>query len=126
MSPANSSATALPLVDVLRQISIELTTIADMVNVIEESVLNGKTSSAATDHCNMRDMQGIDLIGQSLKALAGFSESLSEIMPLEWHVDAGRAAHGLLLTDLARRLSQVQHHPGWVNVAAAGEWEMFD
>ena len=56
----------------------------------------------------MRDMQNIDLLGQSLLALADYSEILSTAVPDDWQADTDFASKSLKLSDLAQRLRLVQ------------------
>ena len=60
------------------------------------------------DDTIMRDMQSIDLLGQSLLALADYSEILSTAVPDDWQADTDFVLKSLKLSKLAQRLRLVR------------------
>lgn len=121
-----SNIDKVPLADVLKQISAELTAIADTVGTVEETISRIANEGGAKDHNMMRDLQNIDIISQSLKAIAGYSDCISQNAPEDWAVDTSEAAKSVLLADLARRLSCAPRPVNWGNSGHSGEWEVFD
>lgn len=126
MPQFNSGVSDVLLSDVLKQIGLELNSIAETVGQIEETVSRMATENANKDQRMMRDLQNIDMIGQSLKAIAGFSASISQSVSIDWAVDTSAAAETVLLADLAKRLSCAQRNVNWGNSNRSGEWEVFD
>lgn len=121
-----SNIDKVPLADVLRQISVELIAIADTVGMVEETVSRIANGNAAKDNHMMRDLQNIDMISQSLKAIAGYSDCISQSASEDWAVDTSVATKAVLLADLARRLSCAPRPVNWGNSGRSGEWEVFD
>jgi hypothetical protein len=121
-----SSIDKVPLADVLKQISAELMAIADTVGAVEETVSRIANGGGAKDYNMMRDLQNIDMISQSLKAIASYSDCISQNAPEDWEIDTSEAAKSVLLTDLARRLSCAPRQVDWGNSSRSGEWEVFD
>lgn len=126
MANSISSIDKVPLADVLKQISAELTAIADTVGTVEETISRIAHGGGGTDHNMMRDLQNIDMISQSLKAIADYSKCISQSAPEDWAVDTSAAAKSVLLADLARRLSCAPRQVDWGNSSRSGEWEVFD
>jgi hypothetical protein len=99
----------VPLVDVLKQISIELVAIANTVNVVEETI-SRIACEGDSNQMMVRDLQSIDVVSQSLRAIASFALNISQPIPKEWQVDVAGATDRILLTDLAKRLTCIHLH----------------
>jgi hypothetical protein len=99
----------VPLVDVLKQISIELVAIANTVNLVEETV-NRIACDGGANQMMVRDLQSIDVVSQSLRAIASFTLNISQPLPRDWQVDVAGATDRILLTELAKRLSCIHLH----------------
>ncbi len=126
MQNSISSIDKVPLADVLKQISVELVAIADSVGMVEETVSRIAHGGGTKDHNMMRDLQNIDMITQSLKAIADYSNCISQSAPEDWAVDTSVATSSVLLADLAKRLSCAPRQVDWGNSSRSGEWEIFD
>ena len=109
MPALNATSHEIPLGDVLKQISIELVAIANTVNLVEETISRIACDGQA-NHMMVKDLQSIDVISQSLRALASFSMNVSQPIPAHWQVDVAQATDRILLTDLAKRLTCIRPH----------------
>jgi hypothetical protein len=95
----------------------ELADLAGRCGRLQATLAPGLAAPAAIE-----DAQGLDLVTQSLEALAAYLETLARGLPAGWTVDAEAAAAGLPLAGLARRLL------GQAPEAAAdnGELDLFE
>jgi hypothetical protein len=115
-----------PLPLVLKQISIELESLADAVHVVEEAVSTMSNATTESSKSAVLSLQKIDLVTQSLRAIASFSFRLSQSVPEGWQVDAPAAAEIITISDLAKRLSCSQRRVSWGVAQVVGDWELFD
>ena len=126
MSVMNSNSDDIPLAEVFKQISVELVAVANTVNVVEETVSRLADDGTDNSRIMMRDLQSIDVISQSLRAIASFSLNLSQSIPGDWQIDVRPATEKVSLSDLVKRLSCVHHHVSWGKTKVVGDWELFD
>ena len=126
ISAADDPRHETPLPFVFEQIGMELTAIADAVHLVEETIGEMVATGPENTKNAILSLQKIDMISQSLRAIANFSMSLSRSIPEEWQVDAPAAAKGVLLSDLARRLGCSLRHVSWGTIKVEGDWELFD
>jgi len=125
MSPSYSMSSA-SLASVLKQLNAELHHLADAVGSVEKTVAGIATRSGGHNGHMMSDLQRIDSIGQTLRALADFSDNLSGLVPGELQVDVDSAVSSLLLSDVANRLRSSTGSIGAGSEWTSGEMEIFD
>ena len=107
--PSHSSPTHfLPLSRIFKQIGAELRIMEESLGAVATMIDRIVADPRLRDDTMMRDMQNIDLLGQSLLALADYSEILSTVVPDDWQADTDSASKSLKLSELAQRLRLVQ------------------
>ena len=114
------------LTSVLKQLNAELRHLADAVSSVEQTVAGISSRSGGYNGHMVSDLQRIDSIGQTLLALADFSDRLSDLVPGELQVDVNTAVSSLLLSDVASRLRSSTGYVDLTAGAASGEMEIFD
>lgn len=102
-------APAVP--QLLQQLARELTALQSMADEIEGSVaqLLGR-QSAGLDHSGLQNLQLLDILNQSLRALSTFCANAASLAAPEWRIDVAAATSGITLAQLAQRLAG--HGPG--------------
>jgi hypothetical protein len=107
----------------LRQLAHELAALQRMADEIEDAV-DGMIAREAgmLDAASMRKLQLLDILKQSLLALAGFAERAAALAPPAWRIDGGAAAAGVTLSGLAQRLAA---GGGDAGSASADDVELF-
>lgn len=97
---------AMALGALLRQMAGELRQLGDMVSLMETSVDEMiERHAGALDASSIRNLQLLDILGQTLSALSVFSDVTATLARDDWMVDAGAATGSLKLASLARRLA---------------------
>lgn len=90
--------------DLLARLASELLSLQAMTAEIEQA-LGDLLPAAHLDAGPLRTLQHLDLLNQSLQALASVCTSSAALASAEWSVDAAKAAGHLPLAALARRLT---------------------
>lgn len=116
----------VPLSSVMAQIGAELRMLVAAFGAVEAAVDAIVAESHRKDARTVRDLQNLDLLAQSLQALATFTEDLSASVPQAWQVDTATAARSLTLAALARRLRLSSIAPAADHKPTTSELEMFD
>jgi hypothetical protein len=105
-----------PLSRTLGACAGELATLADRCEALQAGLAPALQSGAAIE-----EAQTLDLLTQTLAAVADYLNALASGLPAEWIVDARPAAAVVPLTELARRLvGGACHQP-----PESGELDMF-
>ncbi len=112
------------LAPVLLQVSAELQSLASVIFVVEETVNKLAGASVSSDVRFFHELQSIDMIAQSLLALAGFNQILANQMPDSWQVDISGAAGSISLAAMAKRLHGASGHPAHDHHFSAGELDL--
>jgi hypothetical protein len=89
-----------PLSRTLGACASELAALADRCEALQAGLAPALQSGAAIE-----EAQTLDLLTQSVAAVADYLHALSTTLPADWQVDAGPAASIVPLTELARRLA---------------------
>ena len=121
-----SSGEGLQVETVLTQMAEEIRHLARMVGAMEGSVDEIiERFSGALEPRIIRDIQLIDVVGQTLHALASFTANAAKQAEPGWRIDGASAAVGLTLAGLARRLTAGDVETGPPAEAASGDFELF-
>lgn len=88
-----------PLSRTLGACASELAALADRCEALQAGLAPALQSGAAIE-----EAQTLDVLTQSLAAVADYLHAVSAILPADWQVDAAPAAAIVPLTELARRL----------------------
>ena len=99
-------APTLPVPALLRQLAQELEALQHMSAEIEtaiDEVIERQTGTL--DASGMRKLQLLDILNQSLVALAAFAAGAAALASPAWRIDGAAAAADLRLAGLAQRLS---------------------
>jgi hypothetical protein len=105
----------------------EIRHLATLVGAMESSVDEIiERFSGALEPRIIRDIQLIDLVGQTLHALSSFTENAAGQAQSSWRIDGARAASGLTLAGLARRLTAGAVATAAPAEDASGDFEFFD
>ncbi len=106
MQAKTGSATTcdVPMVRVMAQLGAELRVLGQTLGAVEHAVELLVASGSAADPRALHGLQTIDLLGQSLVALAQFAEELAPRIPAHWEIDVDQAVRGVTLAALAERL----------------------
>jgi len=76
-----------------------------MIHELEDVVGHAITTAKSTEELQMSELQQLDHVRQKIEGAAGFLIALTKALPHEWLVNAGQAARGVAMSDLARRLA---------------------
>ncbi|MEJ0096639.1 MAG: hypothetical protein WDN46_25510 [Methylocella sp.] len=98
------AALDVPIADVLGRVGHELAHLARLLEHFESIAAPLALEAARRDVDLMREMQGLDHIGQKLSALADFLAALAPAASKRWMVHPSAAARVVRLADLAARL----------------------
>ena len=97
----------LPLPVLLSQLSHELGALqlmaADMEATVDDMI---ERHAGVLDARSIQNLQLLDILNQTLLALARFAANTAELAAPEWHVDGAEAVGGLTLASLAQRLAR--------------------
>jgi hypothetical protein len=100
-----SNALAMPAL--LEQLAHELGALQLMAADMESSVDDMIERHARTlDARSIQNLQLLDILNQTLLALAQFAANAAALSRPEWHVDGKAATAGLKLASLAQRLAR--------------------
>ena len=102
------SAANLGVGDLLTRLSAELSTLRAMTVEVEGAVgtlIAGEKGAPPAQL--LQPLQRLDILNQSLGALAGVCASAGALAPAGWMIDGAAAMAGLPLAGLAQRLSGV-------------------
>jgi hypothetical protein len=91
----------------LRQLAHELGALqlmaADMESSVDEMI---ERHARMLDARSIQNLQLLDIVNQTLLALAAFAENAAALSPPEWKIDGKAATAGLKLASLAQRLAR--------------------
>ena len=97
----------LPLPVLLSQLSHELGALqlmaADMEATVDDMI---ERHAGVLDARSIQNLQLLDILNQTLLALARFAANTAELSSADWRIEGGRAVAGLTLASLAQRLSR--------------------
>lgn len=97
----------LPLPVLFTQLAHELGALQLMAADMESSVDDMIERHAGTlDARSIQNLQLLDILNQSLLALATFSANAASLASANWTVDAAQATRGITLASLAQRLAK--------------------
>jgi hypothetical protein len=94
----------VPMARVMAQVGAELRVLGQTLGAVEHAVALVVAASPTADPRALHGLQTIDLLGQSLVALAQFAEELAPRIPSSWEIDVEQAVRGVTLAALAERL----------------------
>ncbi len=101
----------LPLSVLLNQLSLELGALqlmaADMEATVDDMI---ERNAGALDARSIQNLQLLDILNQTLLALARFAANTAALASPEWQVDGMAAAADLKLASLAQRLARGAGH----------------
>ena len=103
-SSFETAANYVPLRNVMAQLTAELKFLVRATATVEAAIARIVVDAPTHPPHVLRDLQNLDLLTQSLAALAGYTNELTSHLPEELAVDSGSAAHVVTLAALARRL----------------------
>lgn len=119
-------ADALPVETVLSQMAEEIRALIKMVHAMEGSVDEIiERFSGILEPRIIRDIQLLDVVGQTLHALSSFTENAARQADPGWKIDGAAAAAGLTLSGLARRLSTGEPNVPTASDGDGGDFEFF-
>lgn len=124
MSNAMQDDRSVSLAPVLQQVSAELHSLARAIIAVEETVAKLAGTSVNSDARFIHELQSIDMIAQSLLALAGFNQVLADHVPGNWKVDISGAAETISLAAMAKRLHEATGHSAHDHHFSAGELDL--
>jgi hypothetical protein len=104
MTAAPLPAEPVALASVVAQLAAELRMLGKTLGAVEHAVEILVASAGTPDSRTLHGLQTIDLLGQTLLALATFAEELSPQIPMEVRIDANHAVRSVTLSALAERL----------------------
>jgi hypothetical protein len=104
MASPETSRLALPVL--FNQLSRELGALhlmaADMESAVDGMI---ERHAGVLDARSIQDLQLLDILSQTLQALAGFSANAALLSAPDWTLDGRQATAGLKLASLAQRLA---------------------
>jgi hypothetical protein len=89
---------------VIAQFGMELRVLGQTLGAVEHAVELLVSTSREADPRAIHGLQTIDLLGQTLVALAKFADELAPQVPPGWEIDVDHAVRGVTLAALAERL----------------------
>jgi hypothetical protein len=102
-----TSPTVLPLPLLFTQLAHELGALqlmaADMESSVDDMI---ERHAGSLDARSIQNLQLLDILNQSLLALATFSANAASLASPDWTVDAAEATGGINLASLAQRLAR--------------------
>ena len=103
-SPPDQQSLAVPAL--LHQLAHELAALQRIAAEMEDAI-DGmiERQAGALDAASMRKLQLLDILNQSLLALADFAGRAAALASPEWRLDGATAAADLKLSRLAQRLA---------------------
>jgi len=113
-----------PLADVLQAAADETLDLSRTAERLQSLTSDLIRRAALRDPAVVQDAQALDLLAQTLAALAQFLQRVGQDVPVQWRLDTTAALNGLALSDLATRLGH-KDAASAEPVAPAGECELF-
>jgi hypothetical protein len=115
-----------PVAATLDRTSHELRKLASVTDSVQHIVSQLFLDHKANDLASLIELQRLDLLSQSIGAIADFLQALAADTPPHWSLDVKSAARCVKLSELAQRLAPMaEAHPG-NHVAPLGDCELFD
>ncbi len=119
-------ADGLPVETVLSQMAEEIRHLGKLVTAMEGSVDEIiERFSGILEPRIIRDIQLLDVVGQTLHALSAFTENAARQSDPAWRIDGATAAAGLKLSGLARRLTAGGTEAAAPEQEGSGDFEFF-
>ena len=113
----------LPLSQLLSQLSHELGALqlmaSDMEATIDDMI---ERHATVLDARSIQNLQLLDILNQTLLALARFAANTATLAPPAWQLDGLATVHGIRLASLAQRLAQ---GAGQAHCAEGDSYELF-
>ena len=113
----------LPVTALLTQLAHELGALqlmaADMESSVDDMI---ERHAGVLDARSIQNLQLLDILNQTLLALATFSANAASLASPDWTVDGKAATADIKLASLAQRLAKGGGHPGKVTADA---YELF-
>jgi hypothetical protein len=104
MISAEPESTQTSLSSVLANLGAELNALTSELDRLEHTILSMVQTSHPQDATLIHQLQAVDLISQSLRALSAFSQGLARSVPHTCRVDIAAAIQGITLSRLSSRL----------------------
>jgi hypothetical protein len=107
----------------LTQLAHELSALqrmaADMENAVDDMI---EHHAGVLDARSIQNLQLLDIVSQTLQALATFASNASTLASPDWRMDGVAATAGIKLASLAQRLA---HGSGTAGKAHVDSYELF-
>lgn len=121
--PTDHPPQPMPLAALLTQLSHELGALqlmaADMEATVDDMI---ERHAGVLDARSIQNLQLLDILNQTLLALAQFSANAAALAARDWQIDGAAAVSSITLASLAQRLSRAAGETGRGD---AGAFEMF-
>jgi hypothetical protein len=113
-----------PLAEVLQAAAAETSNLSRAAERLQSLASDLIQRAVEGDPALMEEAQGLDVLAQTLAALADFLQRVGQDVPSNWRLDIAPALDGVSLSDLAYRLG---HKDAGAReaVAPTGECELF-
>lgn len=113
----------LPLAQLMSQLSHELGALqlmaADMEATVDDMI---ERHAGVLDARAIQNLQLLDILNQTLLALARFAANTAALSSPAWHLEGAATVHGITLASLAQRLARGSGH---AQKAEAESYELF-
>jgi hypothetical protein len=120
-----AGAIVAPIADPLSRISQELHELTVVAKGLQSNVSRLAVLIPHDGREHLLPLQNLDVLTQSLSAIADFSRELASTSSPSWMLDLGPALHVVTMSDLASRLSPVPTRNQPADVASRGDCEFF-
>jgi hypothetical protein len=115
-----------PMPATLSRASRELLKFVQMISELEDAVGEAIAGAGSSSEVQIRELQKLDHVRQSIVGAADFLHALTENMPHDWRVDARKAARSVRLADLAGRLADGEPWAERKDASPEESYELFD
>jgi hypothetical protein len=120
------AAETVPVAGTLDRTSTELRKLASVTDGIQHIVSQMLLDHRAKDLTSLIELQRLDLLSQSLGAIADFLEALAAKTPPHWSLDVKSASQSVKLAELALRLASATESAPGAHAAPVEDCELFD
>ncbi len=94
-----------PIAAALARTGAELDAVVRMIIDLEDVVGHAISSARSTRELQIEELQQLDRARQKIEGAAEFLNTLTQLLPEEWLVDAAKAARSVAMSELAQRLA---------------------
>ncbi|MGO9740911.1 MAG: hypothetical protein ACLPN5_05250 [Roseiarcus sp.] len=94
-----------PIAAALARTGAELDAVVRMIIDLEDVVGHAISSARSTREVQIEELQQLDRARQKIEGAAEFLNTLTQLLPEEWLVDAAKAARSVAMSELAQRLA---------------------